>query len=540
MAELKQKQEELGLGATLSKELVQPFKDVWNAPRALWGINLAYVLEGLVYFGMLGYLAMHFSDFVFQGVEHADEWSHTMVMVLTAGITLSMVALGWVCDKFGVRKALIGAFILLLSGRFIISAAPTLFGMEPAGLGSPLHLTTMAGIVLVVIGYGLYQPSAYAAVRQFTTPKTAAMGFAMLYALMNLGGYLPTFAFLLRDEKFLGLGIPGTFWIYTGITAAALVFTLLILTKGTVEKAIATAKEETARIKAEEELGKSDEQKAQDKADADAAEAFATGDQPLPWHVWLVLAACVGAAFWRLPMNWALGVSGVLVATPLVVFVLPGATRQKVVNFVARHPLGDLKFFFFIFALIPVQTLFTYNWLVLPQYISRAFGGSWIGEYFEITANLNPILIFIAVPMIAALTRKSDTYKMMIIGTAIMAAPAFLLVLGPHWWTIFPYILIMTIGEAMWQPRFLQYAAEIAPEGRTGEYMGVAQLPWFLTKMLAPLLLTGWMMDRYCPAEGEMNTEMMWFIYACIAMMSTVMLIAAKKWIGASIQAGTK
>jgi MFS family permease len=540
MAELKQKQEELGLGATLSKELVQPFKDVWNAPRALWGINLAYVLEGLVYFGMLGYLAMHFSDFVFQGVEHADEWSHTMVMVLTAGITLSMVALGWVCDKFGVRKALIGAFILLLSGRFIISAAPTLFGMEPAGLGSPLHLTTMAGIVLVVIGYGLYQPSAYAAVRQFTTPKTAAMGFAMLYALMNLGGYLPTFAFLLRDEKFLGLGIPGTFWIYTGITAAALVFTLLILTKGTVEKAIATAKEETARIKAEEELGKSDEQKAQDKADADAAEAFATGDQPLPWHVWLVLAACVGAAFWRLPMNWALGVSGVLVVTPLVVFVLPGATRQKVVNFVARHPLGDLKFFFFIFALIPVQTLFTYNWLVLPQYISRAFGGSWIGEYFEITANLNPILIFIAVPMIAALTRKSDTYKMMIIGTAIMAAPAFLLVLGPHWWTIFPYILIMTIGEAMWQPRFLQYAAEIAPEGRTGEYMGVAQLPWFLTKMLAPLLLTGWMMDRYCPAEGEMNTEMMWFIYACIAMMSTVMLIAAKKWIGASIQAGTK
>ena len=45
----------------------------------------------------------------------------------------------------------------------------------------------------------------------------------------------------------------------------------------------------------------------------------------------------------------------------------------------------------------------------------------------------------------------------------------------------------MTIGEAMWQPRFLQYAAEIAPEGRTGAYMGVAQFPWFLTKVLVPL-----------------------------------------------------
>jgi POT family proton-dependent oligopeptide transporter len=538
MAELKQKQEELSLGATLRKELLQPFIDVWNAPRALWGINLSYVLEGLVYFGMLGYLAMHFSDFVFSGVEHADEWSHSMVAVLTAGITISMVLLGWVCDKYGVRKALLGAFVLLLAGRVLISAAPTVLGMEPAGLWSPLHLTTMAGILLVVIGYGLYQPSAYAAVRQFTTPKTAAMGFAMLYALMNLGGYIPSFAFLLRDEDYAGLGITGTFWIYTGITAVALVATFLILSRKTVEQAIATAKAETEKIKAEEEAGKSDEEKAKDKAAADAAAAFATEDQKLPWHTWLVMLAIVAISWWRLPPVWAIGVTYVMVAIPWVA----QPYSRPIVNFVARHPLGDLKFFFFIFALIPVQTLFTYNWLVLPQYIERAFTG-WIGEYFELTANLNPILIFIAVPIIAALTRKSDTYKMMIIGTFIMAAPAFLLVLGPHWWTIFPYILIMTIGEAMWQPRFLQYAAEIAPEGRTGEYMGVAQLPWFMTKLLAPLLITGWTLQRYCPADTpveDLETGKMWLIYASIAMMSTVMLVLAKNWIGSSIQTANK
>jgi dipeptide/tripeptide permease len=113
-----------------------------------------------------------------------------------------------------------------------------------------------------------------------------------------------------------------------------------------------------------------------------------------------------------------------------------------------------------------------------------------------------------------------------------MAAPAFLLVLGPYWWTLFPYILIMTIGEAMWQPRFLQYAAEIAPEGRTGEYMGVAQLPWFLTKMLVPWIYSGWMMARYCPDKGPKNTEMMWLIFACIAISSTVLLLIAKGWVG--------
>jgi hypothetical protein len=113
-------------------EIVQPFIDLMKAPRALWGINLSYTIEGMCYFGMLGYLAIHFSDYVFQAVEHADEWSHSMVMVLTAGITISMFFLGFVADKWGVRRALLIAFVLLVAGRGVMAAAPTLLGFEPA------------------------------------------------------------------------------------------------------------------------------------------------------------------------------------------------------------------------------------------------------------------------------------------------------------------------------------------------------------------------------------------------------------------------
>ena len=141
-------------------------------------------------------------------------------------------------------------------------------------------------------------------------------------------------------------------------------------------------------------------------------------------------------------------------------------------------------------------------------------------------------MIFILAPIVAAVTTKRKVYNMMILGTLVMAAPAFLLVIGPTPWTLTGYIILMTVGEAMWQPRFLQYAAEIAPEGRTGMYMGVAQFPWFLTKVLVPLLYSGWMMDSYCPAEGGKDTETMWLIFACIAMISTVLLIIAKPWLG--------
>src|SRR5574338_25238 len=87
-------------------EITQPFIDLIRAPRALWGVILAYAIEGLSYFGILTYLAIYFSDFVFQGVAHPDIWSHDMVMVLTAGIAISMVVFGFVPDKYGVRKAL--------------------------------------------------------------------------------------------------------------------------------------------------------------------------------------------------------------------------------------------------------------------------------------------------------------------------------------------------------------------------------------------------------------------------------------------------
>ncbi|MFA6427498.1 MAG: MFS transporter [Candidatus Magasanikbacteria bacterium] len=541
------KPEPEGMKQTLLKELLQPFIDVVKAPRALWGINIGYFLEGLVYFGFLGYLAIHFSDSVFLGVPQADVWSHDMVAVLTAGITLSMLFLGAVSDKKGVRFALLVSFVFMIVGRALMSAAPTVFGMEPSGLWSALHLTTMGGILIIVVGYGMYQPAAYAAVRQFTTPKTQTMGFAMLYALMNLGGYLPTYAFLLRDKEHLNLGIPGTFWVYTSLTGVALVATFFILRRRTVDDAIRVAKEETARIEAEERA-KAGEKKAEVGTTADVV-ATATNTYP-PMHMWLIVAGAVGLILWRMPQpwNWAISLVVIMAWASALWF-------KKTRRWLAVHPFTDGKFTFFILALIPVQTLFTYNWLVLPQYISRSYEG-WIGDKFEFASNLNPILIFVLVPVIAALTQKKKVYNMMIWGTLVMSAPAFLLAIGPYPVTLFAYLIIMSVGEAMWQPRFLQYAAQIAPKERTGQYMGVAQFPWFLTKVLVPILYSGYMMENYVPGlktpagadkffqffpdikelifslhRASLESGTMWLIYGCIAISSTVILLIARPWL---------
>jgi POT family proton-dependent oligopeptide transporter len=438
------------------REIVQPFIDVVRAPRALWGVNISYLLEGFVYFGVVGYLAMYFNQYV--GLD--DVWAGRMTGALTWGITLAMFMFGGLADRWGVRIALVAALALMLVGRVFLAGGPTM-GLAPGGMFSPAHWVALFGILLVVLGYGMYQPAAYAAVRQFTTPATAGMGYAMLYALMNLGGWLPSFFAPIRRA----VGISGAIWVYAGFTVLGLVLTSVILSKRTVDRAIASARAAS---------GKTEPEKPKDAAPKE------------PFSV----------------MRW-----------------------------LKNHPMADPKFSFFIFCLIPVQTLFAHNWLTLPMYVERAYRGTWTGNHFEVAVNFNPLLIFILVPIVAALTQKAKVYNMMILGTAVMAAPTFLLAIGPSTWTLFGYLVLMTVGEAMWQPRFLQYAAEIAPEGRTGAYMGVAQFPWFLTKMITSLY-SGWFLLRYCPPTGPQNTERMWLIYGFIAVSSTVMLILARNWLG--------
>lgn len=194
-----------------------------------------------------------------------------------------------------------------------------------------------------------------------------------------------------------------------------------------------------------------------------------------------------------------------------------------------EHPFNDSRFVFFIFVLIPVQTLFAHNWLTLPYYIDRAFGGTTVGDNFEFFSNINPILIFFLAPAVAALTTKAKVYPMMIWGTLVMAAPTFLLTLPPSPAMLLTYILLMSIGEAMWQPRFLQWVAEIAPEGQTGLYMGIGQFPWFLTKVLTGLY-SGYFLAQYCPMVGPQDTQTMWLFYALIAMVSPIALWLARGW----------
>ena len=440
---------------SILNELTQPFIDLAHTSRAMLGLNISYLFEGLVYFGMLSLLALFFNQYV--GLNDIN--AGLMLGILTAGITISQLFLGATVDWVGVRKALLISLSLMFVGRLAITASPAVMGTQ--GMWSGTHILSLVGILGIVIGYGIYQPAAYTAVKKFTTPSTAAMGYAMLYAIMNLGGFLPG---IISPPVRKATGIVGVFWIYVVLTVVGFLVVFFIITKKAQAEALALSDSSQENDEEEDELANMD-------------------------------------------------------------------FKEKLRFYYDNFPLRDLRFLYFIFMLIPVQTLFAHNWLTLPQYISRAFEGI-VADNFEFFVNLNPLFIFFLAPIVTALTYKKDTYTMMIIGTFVMATPTFFLVMGPTFTNLMLYLVVMTIGEAMWQPRFLQWVAEIAPKNMTGIYMGIGQFPWFMTKMFTSLY-SGWFLMNYCPEGVEpsaMNTEFMWLIYGFIAIASPIGLILARKW----------
>jgi proton-dependent oligopeptide transporter, POT family len=202
-------------------------------------------------------------------------------------------------------------------------------------------------------------------------------------------------------------------------------------------------------------------------------------------------------------------------------------------------PYKDRRFMFFIFMLLPVRTLFAHQWLTMPEYVLRAYPQDIADRMEWLVDSVNPLIIFFGVPALTALTKRFHVLTMMIIGSGVSAAATFLLVGGPKTSMLIGYFFVFSIGEALWSSRFMEYTAELAPPGRTAQYMGIASLPWFVAKMTTGLY-SGWMLEHFCPSTGPKNTETMWLIYGVVAMASPFGLMAARKWLLLGMPSATK
>jgi dipeptide/tripeptide permease len=453
---------------------LKPLAELAASPRGLWYVIGAFVVESTAYFGILTLMVTYLGT----DLHWRDTYAGITVSLFTMLVTLFMLGLGSFAESFGLRRAIAVALLVSTIGRVIYCLAPGL-SAQGAAAGAVVF-----GLLLVAAGSGVLQPTCYSGVKQFTDEKTSSLGYAMIYALMNLGivviGALSAWVrpgvqaildrpdstegpnpFLRWLASFSESGVQAVNWLCCGITGLTLLLFLTLMTR----------RVEATRLRPDE------------------VPASPAGPRP--------------------------------------------SLAARFRSYLFEGPFSNARFLFFIFMLLPVRTLFAHQWLTMPEYILRSYPKG-VGDKMEWLVNwINPLIIFFGVPLATMLTQRFHVYTMMVVGSLVSAAPTFLLCFGPDLTLLITYFVIFSIGEALWSARFLEYASELAPPGRVAQYMGLALIPWLLAKGTTGLY-SGYLLTTFCPPDtppDQMHTGTLWLIYACIAMTSPIGLWLARNWV---------
>ena len=466
------------------RAFLRSFGDLLRLPRAFWYINVAFLLDNMAYFGMLTLMTTYLSTDMAWG----DKPAAITVSLFTGFVTLFMLGVGSYAEGFGLRRALLFALFISVAGRALYS-----YGYEVPGALNAI-LAVFGGLMIVAVGAGISQPVCYSGIKQYTDEKTNAMGYGLLYAFMNLG-----------------MVIVGALsaWVRPGVDR-------LLATDLTPDRPL-------------------------DSLLLPLARATESGVQAVNW-------VCTGISAFA--FVWF----GLFMTRRAEAAKIRPDTAQenrqrnsasiprRMISYFTEGPFTNARFLFFIFMLLPVRTLFAHQWLTFPQYVLRAYPQAVANRMEWIVEWINPLIIFIGVPIATALTRHVHVYRAMMIGTLVSAAPTFLLVPGPHLGLLIAYFVIFSIGECLWSARFYEYASEIAPPGRIAQYMGLATVPWFLAKTTTGLY-SGAVLEKFCPQNvpaEQMQTQWMWTLYGSIALATPIGLWLGRRWAMKDLQTGPR
>ncbi|EKX54645.1 hypothetical protein GUITHDRAFT_159147 [Guillardia theta CCMP2712] len=166
------------------------------------------------------------------------------------------------------------------------------------------------------------------------------------------------------------------------------------------------------------------------------------------------------------------------------------------------------RFLGFTAIMINLRSLFRHLDATLPKYMMREFGDQVAkGSIYA----LNPLTIIFLVPIVSAVTTNIDNFEAIQIACAL-------------------FVFILSFGEALWSPRLYDYTVSVAPKGKEGAFMALGNAPLFFSTMPVGLL-SGYLLQVFCPAQGPRRSKEMWFVIGLITLSSPILLTITKKWI---------
>jgi len=466
----------MGWAGDIVERVRDGFASLRGTPPELPKAYVLKFLDSYAYFSFsLIFTLFLSSDFGFSDVEAGTAYGAWGALVTVFGLLT-----GFVIDSWGVAASLRVGFAVSLAARIMI------------------FLTTSRAVlyanvfVLLPLGNCLGIPVLATGVRRYTREDARGFAFGLFYVIMNVaallsGPVVDACTILYRGnggEGGEGDGNGGAGWTLSGYRA--------VLLTGIVANVVGCGITWTMReIKVEATTWVGD-------ADGEGA---AGGD------------ADAGAGA---------GVEGEGVSE----FVPRPVGAWESVRETLRTP-SFWKFLAVCLLTLNVRMIFRHLDATLPKYMLREFGPDTAkGTVYAI----NPAMIIVLVPLITAGTREVDPLLMIHHGAYVSAASVFFLVLSTSVWACVAFVVVLSIGEAIWSPRLYDYTMKMCSEGREGTYMALSSAPLFLAQLPVGAM-SGFLLERYCPEEGPRNSKMMWLIIGLTTAVSPLLLTATWRYI---------
>lgn len=138
---------------------------------------------------------------------------------------------------------------------------------------------------------------------------------------------------------------------------------------------------------------------------------------------------------------------------------------------------------------------------IYPKFMVRTFGAAVPkGSIYA----LNPALDLLLVPLLTGTARAAARphFQVIRVGLTVAAlSPAVVLVYGASLASVVGFVVVLTVGDALYNPRTDAYAMEVAPDGREGTFAGTAAALSFLAEVPAGLL-GGVLLERFCSGDA--------------------------------------
>lgn len=120
---------------------------------------------------------------------------------------------------------------------------------------------------------------------------------------------------------------------------------------------------------------------------------------------------------------------------------------------------------------------------IYPKFMLRSFGAAVPkGSIYAI----NPLLDLLLTPLFVSRLAAVPHFAVIRVGLSIAAlSPLVLTLVGPSLTAVILFVLVLTVGDALYNPRTDAYAMLVAPIGREGTFAGAAAALVFLAEVPA-------------------------------------------------------